>query len=112
MTGRVNFDERGNAVWEWAIRTGKFDRNASTQRVKVLTEAPTGLALREMVEAESRRVIAKRNLQGINPYQPSAQTPKTPGADHGFNPYEHSPTPRTADVIDFPIDLPGSRRTR
>jgi hypothetical protein len=103
-TGRVNFDDRGNAVWEWAIQTGQFDRNASTQRVKVLTEVPTGLALREIAEAESKRLVGKRNSRGQNPYQrattPTEVTPKVPG----FNPYEHAPTTRRPDIVDFTLE--------
>ncbi len=40
-SGRVRFDERGQAVWEWAVETGKFDRNASTQQIRTLTD-PAG----------------------------------------------------------------------
>lgn len=43
-SGRVQFDSRGQAVWEWAVRTGKFDRNASTQRIRALVETPLSLS--------------------------------------------------------------------
>ncbi len=26
-SGRVQFDDRGNAVWEWAVSTGAFGRD-------------------------------------------------------------------------------------
>jgi hypothetical protein len=38
-SGRVQFDERGNPVWEWQIQTGVFGRDISTQRLERLTPA-------------------------------------------------------------------------
>lgn len=35
-TGRVKFDERGNAIWEWAVTTGSFGTNVSTERLQKL----------------------------------------------------------------------------
>ncbi len=35
-SGRVTFDERGNAVWEWSMSTGIFGRNVDTKRLKKL----------------------------------------------------------------------------
>ena len=46
-SGRVQFDERGQAVWAWAVQTGMFDRNASTQRVRALSESTVKLELAE-----------------------------------------------------------------
>ncbi len=111
LTGRVNFDERGNAVWEWAIQTGKFDRNASTQRVKVLTEVPTGLALREIAEAESKRLVGKRNLGGQRPYQHSTEAAERAPKPTGFNPYEHAPATRRPDIVDFTLEPTSPKRT-
>jgi hypothetical protein len=37
-SGRVQFDDRGQAVWAWEVRTGIFDLNASTARVRALAE--------------------------------------------------------------------------
>ena len=33
-SGRVSFDSRGNAVWEWSMATGKFRGNVDTERLK------------------------------------------------------------------------------
>jgi hypothetical protein len=46
-SGRVQFDERGQAIWEWAVKTGMFDRNASTQRIRALVETPIELSIDE-----------------------------------------------------------------
>ena len=39
-TGRVKFDDRGNAVWEWQVATGAFSPEVSTSRLQRL-EHPT-----------------------------------------------------------------------
>ena len=33
-SGRVAFDERGNATWEWQGETGRFDRDIDTGRLR------------------------------------------------------------------------------
>ena len=43
-TGRVQFDERGTAVWEWSIATGAFGREVSTERLKKLEHPALSLA--------------------------------------------------------------------
>ncbi|MFO1406604.1 MAG: hypothetical protein U1F08_03615 [Steroidobacteraceae bacterium] len=42
-SGRVAFDARGNAVWEWRTGEGEFQRDASTTIVRQLE--PEGLAI-------------------------------------------------------------------
>jgi hypothetical protein len=39
VTGRVKFDDRGNAVWEWAVSTGSFGAEASNKRLRKLENA-------------------------------------------------------------------------
>lgn len=67
-TGRVKFDERGNAVWEWAVTTGSFGSNVSTDRLQKLDsqlsladEAPP--ARSELVKENAKGVV-----QGYSPY--------------------------------------------
>jgi len=77
VSGRVKFDERGNAVWEWAVSTGKFGTEVSTSRLKKLEdvalsisddEAPAGRA----ASAAAAPPAAKENRtgvkQGYSPY--------------------------------------------
>jgi pyruvate/2-oxoglutarate dehydrogenase complex dihydrolipoamide acyltransferase (E2) component len=68
-TGRVQFDDRGNAVWEWAVKTGAFARDVVTDRLKRL-EHP-GLSLAD---------------EAPPPAGPIAENPL--GAKKGYNPYE------------------------
>lgn len=67
-TGRVKFDERGNAIWEWAVTTGSFSTEVSTQRLRKLDsqlsladEAPP--ARSELVKENPKGVV-----QGYSPY--------------------------------------------
>jgi hypothetical protein len=59
-SGRVQFDARGQAVWEWSVQTGRFDRNASTARVRALSQPGEAL---ELAEAPSSPT------GGTNPYE-------------------------------------------
>jgi hypothetical protein len=43
-TGRVKFDERGNAVWEWQIATGSFGLEVTTQRLQKLEHPALSIA--------------------------------------------------------------------
>jgi hypothetical protein len=59
-SGRVQFDDRGQAVWAWAVQTGQFDLNASTAKVRTLSNAHTQL---QLSDAPSTQSI------GMNPYE-------------------------------------------
>jgi hypothetical protein len=55
-SGRVGFDDRGNATWEWRTDTGSFRCDIDTARVRALKDA-TGVELDE-----------KAPPQGADPY--------------------------------------------
>ena len=40
-TGRIAFDDRGNAVWQWRSDTGTFKSDIDTRKVRALQEATT-----------------------------------------------------------------------
>jgi hypothetical protein len=67
-SGRVQFDARGNAVWEWSVATGAFGREVSTERLKKLDI--DGLSLAE--DAPTPFDCVKPNplgvVKGYNPY--------------------------------------------
>ena len=43
-SGRVTFDARGNAVWEWAMSTGIFGRDIDSERLKKLEASDLKIA--------------------------------------------------------------------
>jgi len=99
-SGRVKFDERGQAVWEWQLQTGHFDRNASSQRVKTLTK--TGLSLED-----TQKVTGKtpNKGSGFNPYESAPRAPKTPAPEKpGTNPYSQGPTRKPESVSYNPYE--------
>jgi hypothetical protein len=67
-TGRVQFDDRGNAIWEWSIATGAFGREVSTERLQKL-ENP-GLSLAEDAPTPFNHVKPnpQGTVKGYNPY--------------------------------------------
>ena len=68
-SGRVKFDDRGNAVWEWAVATGSFATDVSTSRLKKLENQTLSLADDAPIPAGD---IVKPNpkgvVQGYSPY--------------------------------------------
>jgi len=78
-SGRVTFDERGNAVWEWSMSTGIFGRNVDTKRLKKL-EA-NDLKIEEEPVPKTKGLSVQPSAQpggGIDPYN-SSGTGRAPG---------------------------------
>jgi hypothetical protein len=70
VSGRVKFDDRGNAVWEWAMATGAFGRDVSSStRLRAIDH--TGLAI-------------------VDDGPPPSETVRTNplGVKNGYDPYE------------------------
>jgi len=69
-SGRVKFDDRGNAVWEWAVATGSFATDVSTSRLKKLENQTLSLA--DEAPMPPANDIVKPNpkgvVQGYSPY--------------------------------------------
>ena len=69
-TGRVKFDDRGNAVWEWSLSSGAFGREVSTARLQIL-EHPE-LSIADDAPAPAPAGIAHANplgtVKGYDPY--------------------------------------------
>ena len=58
-TGRVSFDSRGQAIWEWEIAPGVFSRDPDADRMAALhTENP--LSLEEPTENANRQSVLPR----------------------------------------------------
>jgi hypothetical protein len=66
--GRVKFDDRGNAVYEWSVRTGEFARDSATSRLKKLDNPNLSLAEDAPTPVEVVRPNPHGVIKGYNPY--------------------------------------------
>lgn len=67
-TGRVKFDDRGNAIWEWSIATGAFGREVSTARLQKLEHPALSLADDAPTPVETVRANPLGTKKGYDPY--------------------------------------------
>jgi hypothetical protein len=100
-SGRVTFDARGNAVWEWAMSTGIFGRDVDSERLKKL-EAPD---LKIAEDTANRRgksfgTSVDQRGPGFDPYNThSVKGAKPePGKDAGRDPYNTAASPRISSA--------------
>jgi hypothetical protein len=66
--GRIGFDDRGNAVWEWAVKTGEFVKDSASARLKKLDNPSLSLADDAPTPADVARANPHGTLKGYNPY--------------------------------------------
>ena len=67
-TGRVKFDDRGNAIWEWSIATGAFGREVSAERLQKLEHPALSLADDATAPFETVRANPLGTKKGYDPY--------------------------------------------
>ena len=67
-TGRVHFDDRGNAVWEWSLATGAFGREVSSERLQKLEHPALSLADDAPTPFETVRANPLGTKKGYDPY--------------------------------------------
>ena len=121
-SGRVNFDERGQAIWEWAVQTGMFDRNATSQRVRALSEAAMQLEIVDTPPKTPTTVAAPRRGDAVTPYDrpvkptvpPPAAPTRTPAPrprdTAGGDPYSRGPAKNPESMTFNPYESTPSRR--
>jgi hypothetical protein len=79
-TGRVRFDERGNAVWEWQVTTGAFGMEVSTQRLQKLEHPALSIADDAPTPFETVRANPLGTKKGYDPYDSGRLGKKPPPA--------------------------------
>lgn len=122
QSGRVQFDERGQAVWEWAVQTGMFDRNADTSRVRALSESAMNLSLDDTpapksdVQTAKAAIAPPRRGDAVTPYDRAPAPPKPapavkpgPAAPRardtsGGDPYSRGPAKNPESMTFNPYD--------
>jgi hypothetical protein len=67
-TGRVKFDERGNAVWEWQVATGAYGVEVSTQRLQKLQHPALSIADDAPTPFDQVRPNPLGTKKGYDPY--------------------------------------------
>jgi hypothetical protein len=99
-SGRVKFDERGNAVWEWAVGTGSFGAETSSKRIQKLVNPlsivddspapPAPLPHEFVAESELRRPAAGAQRPPATGGAPGESPVKEnrKGVSQGYSPYD------------------------
>jgi hypothetical protein len=67
-TGRVKFDDRGNAVWEWSIATGAFGQEVTTARIEKLEHPSLAIAEEAPISSETVKANPLGTKKGYDPY--------------------------------------------
>jgi hypothetical protein len=67
-TGRVKFDDRGNAIWEWSIATGAFGREVTTERMQRLEHPALSIADDAPTPFDTVRANPLGTKKGYDPY--------------------------------------------
>lgn len=106
-SGRVSFDSRGNAVWEWSMATGKFGSNVDTERLKKLYP---DLKIQDDLPKKAKTFGTSPDQRGpgFDPYDTHAQRPaKSEPRDpaSGIDPYNSTSAPPEKTRSTKPKDL-------
>ena len=67
-TGRVTHDDRGNAIWEWAVNTGAVVADSATQRLKKLDNPTLSIAEDAPSPFDAVRKNPLGTVKGYSPY--------------------------------------------
>jgi hypothetical protein len=67
-TGRVQFDDRGNAIWEWSLPTGAYGREVSPQQLKKLEHPALSIAEDAPTPFDGIKANPLGIKKGYNPY--------------------------------------------
>ncbi|HVC00954.1 MAG TPA: hypothetical protein VND80_02010 [Steroidobacteraceae bacterium] len=76
-SGRVHFDDRGNAVWEWSVATGKFGQEVSGERLRRLEHPALSIAEDAPAPAAAAKPNPAGPVRGYDPYDSGRLDKKT-----------------------------------
>jgi len=96
----LSHDARGNAVWQWAVDSGKHLIDSTTHLLKRL-EVP-GLKLEEDANTQEKKPVTKRAMTA------------GPTSNAGYDPYGHkrvAAPPRPRPAATKPAAAPRPRRS-
>ncbi|HEY7378357.1 MAG TPA: hypothetical protein VH542_06710 [Steroidobacteraceae bacterium] len=104
-SGRVAFDARGNAVWEWSMATGKFGADINTERLKKLYP---DLKIQEDQPQKGKSFGTNPDQRGpgFDPYNTHAHKPKEAAPRDptvGGDPYNN---------VNMPLDKKGAGKPK
>lgn len=106
-SGRVSFDSKGNAVWEWSIESGKFGADINTERLKKLSP-DLKIADDPPQKPKTFGTSPDQRGPGFDPYDTHAQRPADAapkGTGAGFDPYNSTSSGSDAKPAAKPRDL-------
>jgi hypothetical protein len=103
-SGRVKFDERGQAVWEWQLKTGRFDLDVDSARIRALTQ--TELSVDDPTAAPPPPTGG-----GMNPYENVPRNRPKPAEKPGGDPYSQGPARRPETVNYNPYQRPTPKKS-
>jgi len=91
-SGRVKFDDRGNAVWEWAVGTGSFGVETSSKRIQKLVNP---LSIADDPEPAAKRPVHEFVAPPGRPETAADRAASTAavkanrkGVSQGYSPYD------------------------
>jgi hypothetical protein len=94
-SGRIGFDDRGNAVWEWRTDNGAYKTDVDTQKVRAIQESTS-----HSLSLEDERPTTGRP-GGHDPYSSATEPLRDPfrkgSAPPAPAPEEKKPQRRTLD---------------
>jgi len=86
-SGRVTFDDRGQAIWEWSMATGRFEKGSTSTRLRKLTAVELSL-IDDPLPADEKKV-----------------QPNPTGVTKGYDPYDSGRLSRTGKHTAIKKDL-------
>jgi hypothetical protein len=91
-SGRIAFDDRGNAIWEWRTDNGAYKTDIDTQKVKAIQESTSdSLSLEDDRPASPASTSHDPYSRASEPRQPFRHNTPPPA------PEERKPQRRTLD---------------